>query len=96
MCRQLEPRAAPAAEPDAKGLCTPAEAQSAERSCAAPEAAQPPVAPVPLAARSQKLPEALPKPVPLVASPGVPEVRSRVRLQSALMLAVARQLDAQD
>jgi hypothetical protein len=51
---------------------------------------------VPLAARSQKLPEALPKPVPLVASPGVPEVRSRVRLQSALMLAVARQLDAQD
>jgi hypothetical protein len=59
MCRQLEPRAAPAAKPDAAELCTPAVVPSAERSCAASEAAQLPGAPEPLAAHSQKPPEAL-------------------------------------
>jgi hypothetical protein len=82
MCRQLELRAALEAERDAAELCTPAAAQSAERSCAASEAAQPPDAPAPLAARSQKPPEALRlKPELAAASPGVPEVRSRMRPQ---------------
>jgi hypothetical protein len=59
--------------------------------------AQLPDAPAPLAARSPKPPEALRlKPVRVVGPPGVPKVSSRMRLQSALMLAEARQLDERD
>jgi hypothetical protein len=56
--------------------------------------AQLPDAPAP---RSPKPPEALRlKPVRVVAPPGVPKVSSRMTLQSALMLAEARQLDERD
>jgi len=81
-------QAAPAAEPDAAELCTPGVVPSAERSCAASEAAQLPDAPVPLAARSPKPPEALRLKPEQAAAPGVPEVHSRVTLQSAPMLEV--------
>jgi hypothetical protein len=93
----LGPRAAPEAERDAAELYTLAAAQSAERSCVAAEAAQLRGAPVPPAARSLKLPEALRlKPVRVVGPPGVPKVSSRMTLQSALMLAEAPQLDERD
>jgi hypothetical protein len=82
MCRQLGPRAAPEAERDAAELYTPAAAQSAERSCAESEVAQLSDAPAPLAARSPKPAEALRlKPEQVAASPGVPELRSRMRPQ---------------
>jgi hypothetical protein len=94
MCRQLEPQVAPPAQPDAEGPCTPGVVPSAERSCAASEAAQLRDA---LEARSPKPPEELRlKPEQVAASPFVPEVRSRVRPQSALMLAEAPQLDERD
>jgi hypothetical protein len=96
MCRQLEPRAAPAAKPDAAELCTLGVVPSAERSCAASGAAQPPDAPLPLEARSPKSPEALPlKPEQVAASSVVP-VRPRVTLQSVLTLTEALQLDERD
>ena len=81
--------AAPAAEPAAAVLCTPAAARFAERSCAAVEAQMPmeeqPDAPQwePLAERSPKLPKALPQLEPMppeVASLGAP-ARSRVTMK---------------
>jgi len=97
MYRQSEPRAAPAAKPDAAELCTRGVVPSAERSCAASEAAQLPDAPIPLAARSPKPPEALRlKPEQVAASPVEQEVHSLVSLEPRMTLPEAPQLDEPD
>jgi hypothetical protein len=84
-------------EPDAAELYTLAAAQSAERSCVAAEAAQLRGAPVPPAAHSPKLPEALRlKPEQVAASPVEQEAHSLVSLEPRMTLPEASQLDEPD
>jgi hypothetical protein len=91
--RRLELQAAPEAELAAPALCTPDVARSAERSCAAPEAAEQPDAlkQEPRAERSPKPPEAHSQrePVPQAAQQrAAPEVRQpATRKLAALLLA---------
>ena len=77
--RRLELQAVPAAGLAAPEPCTPAVARFAERSCAAPGAAEQPDAPKqePLAERSPKPPEALQRlePAPRAVLWAVPGVR---------------------
>jgi hypothetical protein len=84
-CHRSAPRAALAAEPDAAELCTPAVVRFAERSFAAPEAAERPEESVqrnasqsePPEERSLKLPEEEPAPL---AAPDVPAARLRAAM----------------